>query len=109
MQCRLHVKVETADKGLMIQRLNDNRHARAKAKKTSNVPDFQNNDTCEDIADSEERSIVPPVRMLEPDESWLTLESGTEYSKAKGTLMDGKPRTYSGNSAWEKGEGILYI
>jgi hypothetical protein len=95
MQCRLHVKVETADKGLMIQRLNDNRHARAKAKKTSNVPDFQNN--------------VPPVRMLEPDESWLTLESGTEYSKAKGTLMDGKPRTYSGNSAWEKGEGILYI
>jgi hypothetical protein len=105
MQCKIHIKVETADKGLMIQRLNESRQAhlqrdRLHADQTPEIGPLSGHDEMTNPS-------IPPVRMLEPDETWISLESGNQYAKAEN--KKGPSPRWSSNGSWTRGEGILYV
>lgn len=112
MKCRISIKVDTADKGLMIQRLNASRHSRA-TKTGLNVhgPPASEQQKGDDRADDDEEPL-PPARQLTPDAEWIVLESGTQYGTGQ------KDLTTTGGSgsgvapskgSWKEGEGIIYV
>jgi hypothetical protein len=102
MQCKIHIKVETADKGLMIQRLNESRQAHAQRDDDPDQIRKAANGHHEDTSPS-----IPPIRMLEPDETWLSLESGNQYVKVE--KKEGPSPRWSSNGSWDEGEGMLYV
>jgi hypothetical protein len=106
MRCEIHIKVETADKGLMIQRLNESRQAQAHTRRDQ----LDDPDQIRKAANGHEEGSnpsIPPVRMLEPDETWLTLKSGNQYAKVE--KKDGPSPRWSSNGSWDEGEGMLYV
>lgn len=107
MKARLYLKVDTADKGLMVQRLNDCRHQK-RNRKLSQVP--------KPIEDDETLQEIPPPRILEPDSTWVTIESGTRYRQPKSHQGRGSSPGSSSSDAplnpkgsWTEGDGIIYI
>jgi len=99
MQCTIHVKVDTADKGLMIQRLNETRQAQHDRKGHLDI-NLESTDVPEATF-----SARPPVRMLEPDSSWISMKSGTNYAKPEKKPSPKWPVTGS----WSEGEAMLYV
>ena len=99
MQCTIHVKVDTADKGLMIQRLNETRQAQHDRRDRLDM----NTESAE--APETTFSTIPPVRMLEPDSSWISMKSGTKYAKPEKKPSPNWPLTGS----WSEGEAMLYV
>ena len=104
MRCKIHIKVETADKGLMIQRLNESRQAHVE--RNSHLDRSEPREPPVTVEHLPSPSI-PPVRALEPDETWITLESGNQYAKAE--KKDGPSPRWSSNGSWAPGEGMLYV
>lgn len=82
----------------MIQRLNESRQAHDTGNQSAQDPT---------IGGEPSNPSIPPVRMLEPDESWISLESGNQYAKAE--KKDGPSPRWSSNGSWTPGEGMLYV
>lgn len=104
MKCKIHMKVKSADKGLMKQQLNLINHV-----SQTTVADGQS-------AGASESADIPPARILEPESDWVTLVSGKEYGSSKSVrelASNGEALGDAGRDAmkgsWKEGEGFLYI
>jgi hypothetical protein len=101
MDCTIHIKVETADKGLMIQRLNETRRAELGRRKNELGDDRHG----EDVETT--NFTIPPLRTLEPDSTWVTMQSGTHYAQAED--RNAPSPNWPVRGSWSEGEGMLYV
>lgn len=86
MKCKLHLKVVTADKALMIQQTNAHMQQRASEGSAADKPT--------------EAVPIPSARELHPDEEWVTITSGDERPMNARELEKAR---------WTPGDGIWYI
>jgi hypothetical protein len=114
MQCKISCRVVSSDKGLMIQQLNARRDATGRLSVAPAIS--ENGDTIEQqnpaarlsVPDEGEDDSLPPVKELVPDNTWITIESGTRYETAE-KMSRSKSAFSKGNGLWEDGVGVLYV
>lgn len=112
MKCKISIKVDTADKGLMVQRLNASRHARRSKTGTNVHPSPPSDLQVGDDETVDEDQPLPPARHLEPDDQWIVLESGTQYGtgqKDMTTTGGAGSSVVPARGSWKDGEGIIYV